>query len=113
MQPQQVKKLVVDHLLSQRRRCISSRDRHLGPYVGESAYRNDEGEASPVGCLIPRDAFTDEMNMHHWDNELVRGALVDAGVPIEDYNVFRFLMWAENLHDMIAPFAWQNLLRYI
>jgi hypothetical protein len=114
MNLQEIFDKVTEHLLTQKKKA-----ERPNPYYPDSkphcAYRGSDGTSCAVGCLIPDEHYTADMEGGGvWRADVVKG-LFNAGVLSVDstYNVFGedrtkldLLERLQTVHDNYEPSAW-------
>lgn len=63
---------------------------------GDCVYRGDDGTSCAVGCLIPDDVYTPELERKSIKNELVNKVLLDLGYTEENLPLLYHL---QSAHD--------------
>jgi hypothetical protein len=79
---------VYAHLLKQGKASVN--------YDGDCMYRGDAGTSCAVGCLIPDDVYTAELERKSMRNVRVHNILGDLGYSGENLPLLQYL---QNAHD--------------
>lgn len=94
---------VAAHLLNQNRRSVD-------PVDGLCLYRGGDGRKCAIGCLIPDDLYSPEMENQNLYGPLIRAALGDF---LRDSEHEKLLSMLQLAHDSYHPSQWPDELRYI
>jgi hypothetical protein len=97
---------VREHLLSQMKQSIDEE--------GDCKYRGPDGLKCAIGCLIPDDVYTQELE--GWLGFLVSdvGFVID-GQPVHRYQheAYGMLVDLQSLHDDMHPSKWKDFLDFL
>lgn len=99
--------VVSKHLLTQNKRAMIT----LRGYTN-CAYRANDGTKCAIGCLIPDEKYSLDLENHNvWDDRVVQ-VLVECGVDnlamySSTWKLLKQLQW---LHDNVRPVEWSEQL---
>lgn len=102
---QEVYDRVRDHLLTQ---MVCSYDEE----IDLSLFRGPDNTCCAIGCLIPDELYTPEMERGNMFNRLVLEALQKGGVNT-DSATLKLLNSLANVHDYLTPSVWRLYLDQI
>ena len=98
MNLQQVFDKVSNHLLTQNRKSMED---------GDCSYHSSDGTKCAIGCLIPENMYTEEMEGNSVSSSLVNGALHPISVKGDMHDMLCDL---QSVHDNLWPTEWTKAL---
>lgn len=100
MNAQELFDKVTKHLLTQKVRATGSN--------GLCKLRDDQGRSCAIGCLIPDNKYTPEME-EQWHNPI---AILSSFIDINEENL-ELLHQLRDLHDHTEPKIWRHKLEQL